>query len=99
MGLTATAPRPLALVPALCLAVVVPDATALAAGTVPNTGPGSDPQAGFGHVEGAPNVMSDRLLAAPFDAGDADPAEAAAAGGLWSPGTPENDLGAALDAM
>src|SRR5436189_2826446 len=62
---------------------------------VANTGPGADPEAGFGQVEGTPNVLSDRLFDAPFDPSD----EAAAAALLWSPGTPENDLAAALDAM
>src|SRR3954464_3930733 len=73
--------------------------TTIGGAPVPNTGPGADPDAGFGQVEGTPNVLSDRLFDAPFDSGDSDPAEAAAAAALWSPGTPENDLASALDAM
>src|SRR6185503_1424074 len=80
-----------------CLALLL--ATASAQAQLPNTGPGADPEAGFGHVEGTPTVLGDRLLASPFNPDNSDPAEAAAAAALWSPGTPENDLAAALDAM
>src|SRR4051794_6881847 len=73
--------------------------TTLGGATVPNTGPGADADAGFGHVAGAPNVLGDHLLGAPFDANDSDPGEASAGAALLSPGTPENDLAAALDAM
>src|SRR4051794_3506348 len=73
--------------------------TTLGGATVPNTGPGADADAGFGHVAGAPNVLGDHLLGSPFDANDSDPGEASAAAALLSPGTPENDLAAALDAM
>src|SRR4051794_459229 len=73
--------------------------TTLGGSAVPNTGPGADAEAGFGQVEGAPHVLGDQLLDAPFDANDSDPAEASAAAALLSPGTPENDLAAALDAM
>src|SRR4051794_795261 len=68
--------------------------TTLGGSPVPNTGPGADAEAGFGQVAGAPNVLGDELLDAPFDGGDTDPAEAAATAALWSPGTPENDLAA-----
>src|SRR3954453_2659813 len=73
--------------------------TTLGGAPVPNTGPGADPEAGFGQVEGTPQVLGDRLLGAPFDPNDGNPAEASATAALWSPGTPENDLAAALDAM
>src|SRR4051794_10672183 len=74
-------------------------AAASAGAAIPNTGAGPEPEAGFGHVEGAPNVLTDRLLDQPFNPGDPDAAEAAAAAALWSPGTPESDLAGALDAM
>src|SRR4051812_9287177 len=96
--------RGVATLATLCLALLIvapsaPALTTLGGAPVPNTGPGADPEAGFGQVEGAPQVLGDRLLGAPFDPNDGNPAEASATAALWSPGTPENDLAAALDVM
>ncbi|MBA3327041.1 MAG: hypothetical protein H0T43_01900, partial [Solirubrobacterales bacterium] len=62
-----------------------------------NTGPGGEST--FGHVVGAPNVLLNELFATPFDPEDSDPAEAAAAAALNSPGDPESDLDLALATM
>src|SRR3954469_2226826 len=96
--------RGVATLATLCLALLIvapsaPALTTLGGSAVPKTGPGADAEAGFGQVEGAPHVLGDQLLDAPFDANDSDPAEASATAALLSPGTPENDLAAALDAM
>src|SRR3954454_7033483 len=90
---------PLRLPPIVAAALTFAVLTPAAYAQIPNTGPGADAEAGFGHVVGAPNVLTDRLLASPFNPNDSDPAEAAATAALWSPGTPENDLGDALDAL
>ena len=61
---------------------------------IPNTGPGTNVESGFGHVSSGPDLL-DGLIAVPFDP-DAHP-EAAAA--LLSPATPEDDLQRALATM
>lgn len=79
------------------LAVAVPQALAFdgIANTGPNPGPAGTET--YGHVAGGPDILADRILAVPFDPSDAT--EAAQTAALWSPGTPENDLGDALDAL
>ena len=100
--MVATTMRGVVTLATLCLALLIVAVNAQALTTVggsavPNTGPGAEAEAGFGHVAGAPNVLSNELLDSPFDLSDAGDAAAAAA--LWSPGTPENDLAAALDTL
>lgn len=76
-------------------------ASSAMAQTIPNTGTPSPPpgEENFGNVSAGPTMVPGRLLTSPFEPADADPAEAAAAAALWSPGTPEGDLADALDAM
>ncbi len=81
----------LAIVLAL-LTVAIPGSARAFEG-VPNTGPGADAVKGYGHVAGSPQVGT--LLTTPFDPAD-EPAPTAL---LGSPGSPENDLADALDAL
>jgi streptogramin lyase len=60
---------------------------------VPNTGPGDDAVAGYGHVAGTPQLGT--LLTRPYDPAD----EPAATALLGSPDTPEQDLADALDGL